>query len=383
MGALITSLVSSITASQTTGIQVRANPATLSPMRMPGGEIIGYNAYTGSGPWTLAKVVRGLEGTAPAAYPAGTNCLLGFVDSNQDGALFVDFAGGSSAPWIAESGGTLTGQLTGPSGNTFDDGYGNLTIQGSLEMTGGNNGTMPILDAHEFGLQLALNGQYLTVDSGTMLDNGNGVMYPSSAFYYPGGSGPLADSSGQLYFMNGETFADSSGNIYYSNGTIMADADGGLYGVGVHLTNIPSSAINGIQNGSNASSFVLGEFASTTLAVGSAVSLTSGTAKTVTSISLSAGDWDVTGVVDFHPGSTTTTTYFQGGISTNNNGLGSQDSYFSDPYAIATTSVDISEAVPVVRISITAVTTVYLVAKAGFGTSTLSAYGTIRARRVR
>lgn len=284
---------------------------------------------------------------------------------------------------LTTAGGTLTGELIGPAGNTLDDGYGNMTVQGSLAMTGSNNGTIPILDVHEFGLQIASNGQYITTDSGTYLDNGNGVMYPSNAFYYPGGSGPLADSSGQLYFMNGETYVDSSGNIYYSNGNIMADADGGLYGVGVHLTNIPSSAINGIQNGSNASSFVLGEFVSTTLAVGSAVSLTSGTTKTVTSISLSAGDWDVTGTIDFHPGSTTTTTYFQGGISLNNNGLGTQDTYFSDPYAIATTSVDISEAVPVVRISITGVTTVYLVAKAGFGTSTLSAYGTIRARRVR
>lgn len=128
---------------------------------------------------------------------------------------------------------------------------------------------------------------------------------------------------------------------------------------------------------------LVGDIITSVIASGSAVSLTTATAANVTSISLPAGDWDVSGVVDFHPGSTTTTTYLQGGISSTSATLGAQDSFFSDTHAIATTSIDAAKVVPTVRLSLSTTTTVYLVAKAGFATSTLTAYGTIRASRVK
>lgn len=139
----------------------------------------------------------------------------------------------------------------------------------------------------------------------------------------------------------------------------------------------------GTTTNDNAAAGVVGEFVSSTVAVGSAVALTTDTTANVTSISLTPGDWDVTGVVDFKPGATTTTTYFQGGISTVSATMGSPDTGFSNPFAIAATSVDASEVLPVVRMSLATTTTIYLVARAGFSISTLSAYGTIRARRMR
>lgn len=166
----------------------------------------------------------------------------------------------------------------------------------------------------------------------------------------------------------------------------------GTIGASTDFVKVPTTGITtfplglvglGTTTNDSAATGYIGEYVSASLASGSATSLTTGTAKTITSISLTAGDWDVTGVVDFHPDTTTTTTYLQGGISTTNNTLGAADTYFSNTFAIATTSVDASEVCPTVRISINTTTTVYLVAVAGFAISTLSGYGTIRARRVR
>ncbi|MFX4056687.1 hypothetical protein ACMUML_13940, partial [Enterococcus faecalis] len=50
-------------------------------------------------------------------------------------------------------------------------------------------------------------------------------------------------------------------------------------------------------------------------------SLTTGTAATVTSISLTAGDWDVDGTVLFNLGATTTVTQLVGSISATDNTL--------------------------------------------------------------
>lgn len=145
-----------------------------------------------------------------------------------------------------------------------------------------------------------------------------------------------------------------------------------------------SSLIAGVTNGGDAASGIVGEIITSVLASGSAVSLTTATAKTVTSISLTAGDWDVTGMVDFHPGATTTGSYFQAGISTTTNALGSQDQYTSAPMALAAgLGVDVGLNCPVVRQSLSGTTTIYLTCVAGFALSTLTAYGTIRARRVR
>lgn len=139
----------------------------------------------------------------------------------------------------------------------------------------------------------------------------------------------------------------------------------------------------GTATNDSAATGYIGEYVTASLASGSATSLTNVTAKTVVSISLTAGDWDVTGVVDFHPDTTTTTTYLRAGISTTNNTLGAVDTYSTNPFAIAVTSVDAAEITPTVRLSLSTTTTVYLIAMGGFAISTLTAYGTIRARRMR
>jgi len=119
------------------------------------------------------------------------------------------------------------------------------------------------------------------------------------------------------------------------------------------------------------------------VAAGSAVSLVSGTAKNVTSISLTAGDWDVGGNVSFTGGATTETTFTSGSISTTTNTMitAGLPSYTFEDADI--TNIARTQACGTRRVSLASTTTVYLVARAGFNISTLTAFGAMTARRVR
>ncbi|MBB0023622.1 hypothetical protein D7S70_08150 [Ralstonia pickettii] len=110
--------------------------------------------------------------------------------------------------------------------------------------------------------------------------------------------------------------------------------------------------------------------------------LSNGVSANLTSISLSAGDWDIGGNAYFHPGASTVITGLGVSISTTSaisNGLGGltyiQANYNTGGGNYLTT--------PTVRLSLSATTTVYLVGIANFGTSTMQGDGMIRARRVR
>ena len=141
--------------------------------------------------------------------------------------------------------------------------------------------------------------------------------------------------------------------------------------------------IIGTATNNNAPAGYVGEFISSTIAVGGAINLTTGVAANITSITLTAGDWKIAGAIDFHPGATTTTTGLQGGMSLTSATMGAQDSGFALPFAIATTAIDPSEPLAVSRLLLAVTTTVFLVAVGTFAISTLTAYGTISARRMR
>lgn len=128
----------------------------------------------------------------------------------------------------------------------------------------------------------------------------------------------------------------------------------------------------------------IGELLTAELAVGSATSLVTATAKTIISVSLTAGDWDVNGVVNFLPAATTSLTSHSAGSSSTDNTLGADGTLVSDSVAaVVLGSVTLRDAFPTQRFSLASTTTVYLVGSATFTVSTMTAYGSIRARRVR
>jgi hypothetical protein len=126
----------------------------------------------------------------------------------------------------------------------------------------------------------------------------------------------------------------------------------------------------------------VGEFISATVLQGSAVSLTTGTPANITSISLTAGDWDVWGSIAIVPSSTVT--IYEGWISTTSAAVPT----FPNNGAITLMQVAFSSATQQIlpvgreRISISGTTTVFLSASMTFA-GTVSGYGFIGARRLR
>lgn len=135
----------------------------------------------------------------------------------------------------------------------------------------------------------------------------------------------------------------------------------------------------------NAPAGYIGEFQSATVASGSAVSMTSGGTINITSLSLTAGDWDVSGVVAILAASTTQFRAIEGGIGTTSAAIPDLATGASAIIAYSSQTPGINFGFPVgpTRISLAATTTVYLCASAVFSAPGCLGYGFLRARRMR
>ncbi len=158
-----------------------------------------------------------------------------------------------------------------------------------------------------------------------------------------------------------------------------------------------TGGILGTTTNDNTDAGNVGEYVESIVLIGSAVSLVSATAKTVTSIDLDAGDWDCWGEVFFTGGGTTRFTELAGGISVTNNTLATVPSTngsfhvnratieagpATTAWVVGTNSTSSCSLSPN-RQLLSGTTTVYLIARAAFSVSTAAAYGKICARRRR
>lgn len=147
-----------------------------------------------------------------------------------------------------------------------------------------------------------------------------------------------------------------------------------------------TQGIVGTTTNNNAQAGSVGEYIESVIASGSAVSLTTATAANVTSISLTAGDWDVWGVVYFSQGATTLVTEYDASIGSTTATLGtsSAGTLCIQPGTNSAAVLVLNTLTPPAqRFSLSGTTTIYLVAMSVFTVSTCSAYGALRARRRR
>lgn len=148
----------------------------------------------------------------------------------------------------------------------------------------------------------------------------------------------------------------------------------------------PSSTIGIKGTGTNDSAQAgsVGEYSSNSTLT---TSITTATGTNATSLSLTAGDWDVQAIIGFTPASSTLVSRFQAGVSTTSATFGSFGTYSSQAFGVPGTGVQINSyevlTSPVVRISLSATTTVYAIAVSNFTGSTMTTDGFLRARRVR
>jgi hypothetical protein len=148
------------------------------------------------------------------------------------------------------------------------------------------------------------------------------------------------------------------------------------------ITPSQTLGIVGTTTNNDANVGAVGEVISSTVPQGSAVSLVTNTDKNVTSISLTAGDWDIWGNINLDTAASTSITAFTGSSSTVSNTRQSPSFTFRCA-AFVPGVVTTGQAVPQTRLSLSATTTIYLVAQATFTVSTAAAWGQIFARRRR
>ena len=140
--------------------------------------------------------------------------------------------------------------------------------------------------------------------------------------------------------------------------------------------------LTGVTDGSNASAGSVGEYVSSTVANGT-VSFSNGTPLNVTSISLTAGDWDVWGRLTFGSGSIPST------LNSLSSGVSSVTSSFNEQQArFYTTAAQLNgyntEGIPpMTRYNLTTTTTIYLVGNVYFSGGNVNGGGFIGARRRR
>ncbi len=149
-----------------------------------------------------------------------------------------------------------------------------------------------------------------------------------------------------------------------------------------------TSGIIGTTTNNNAAAGSVGEVVTSTVAIGSPVALTDVTAADVTSISLTAGDWDVWGNVKCITSGAVTVFYLNTWISTvsatqnADNTLVGILQYGTEGLLLTSTILGVAPITQ--RISLAGTTTIYLGCTSHFtGGTSQSAYGVITARRRR
>lgn len=135
----------------------------------------------------------------------------------------------------------------------------------------------------------------------------------------------------------------------------------------------------------SASAGAVGEYLESEILAGAAVALTTATPANITSLSLTAGDWDVWGEASFTLNAATTVTAINGWVSTTSATLPTAPNKGAMVTLTATLTTGATQCAPVGmrRISLAATTTVYLSAQASFAVNTMAAYGMLCARRAR
>lgn len=145
--------------------------------------------------------------------------------------------------------------------------------------------------------------------------------------------------------------------------------------------------IVGTATNDNAPAGSVGEYVSATLGSGSAVSLTNGTPANITSISLTAGDWDVWGEIQLIFSSGTAYTLYVGGTHTISATLPAAPDLSRNGWTGASQTIPSAVGngfvVGMKRFSLASTTTIYLVCQMGFTAGSPTAYGVLAARRVR
>jgi len=297
---------------------------------------------------------------------------LKIVGTNGGNAGYIDIASGTlrnSAGALALQSGTVTRLVLAIT-------TGNATWTQSVSTTGVGPAQTFNFGAHTALTASTINNAFITSAvtrqySTGALSNQALINFRSETIAFVGSSTATNPTTVQIdapTLGTNATFTNPSALTL--NGHLWFKTGGTVFGIVGSATNDNAVALN------------VGEYVSSLIATGSAVSLTTATAANITSISLTAGDWDVSGNVNFNE-TTSTVTARSAGISSTSATLPTDGSEAYNGVQSTVTSEINSITSPRVRMSLSGTTTIYLVGKATFSAGTCAGFGTLTARRIR
>lgn len=227
-----------------------------------------------------------------------------------------------------------------------------------------------------------------SVNSGLIGTTGTGNFVGSNggSLFSPQISTSILDASGNTML----TLTNTASAVNYFTMTNAATTGSPAFGASGSDTNVILTLnakgtggvmAKGTSTNNNASAGYIGEFISSEVLNASAVTPgASGTPFNITSISLTAGDWDVWGNIRVNTGSASDTSYLGW---TNTVSAAGKDNALIATFGPATAISGICFTVPYARYSLSATTTTYLSARLFYTGAAPTASGGIYARRAR
>jgi len=148
-----------------------------------------------------------------------------------------------------------------------------------------------------------------------------------------------------------------------------------------------TSGIIGTTTNDNAAAGSVGEFITSIIPFSSPAAIVSLATTTITSLSLTAGDWQVWGSIGFIPAATTNVRFAQVATNTIAGQIGPQETSYrlimQSSGFVYGAGAYLSGAIPEEIYSVASTTTVFLTARIRYAISTLTAFGFISAVRIR
>jgi hypothetical protein len=291
-------------------------------------------------------------------------------------------------------------ELFSLSGSSFDRRYlltgssvaqrisSSLVITGSVQITSSQGNVLTILGDSNRGVSKALKvvGGSPQIRFGENIEDTGAVLmsFSDNDFIAAGGadfsgtwSAKSTTGAGYIRIVNG-------GFTVWLSHTVTVSGSDPIFTASISSTALSGTLIKGTTTNNDAAAGYVGEYIEATAADASVTGWANGTFKTITSINLTSGDWDIEAVAMFGgSGGNITGTNTFATISQVTNSNESNVFAINESSIVPLTTVNVRLPVPKRRLALTASQTVYLVGRIVFTGGTPTAGGWLYARRVR
>lgn len=307
-------------------------------------------------------------------YSSSNNVLAGIAAVN-NGVL------------VYSAGGIPSSSTTLPSGLTIPGYQTSLTLPLSLA----NGGTNANLTASNGGIFYS-TGSAAAILGGTATANQLLLSGSSTTPIWSTSTYPATNAANTLLYASS---ANTMAALATANNSVLSTNGSGVPSWSTTLPAFTTSSITfnpttggivGTTTNDNAAAGKVGEFISSVILQAGAISVASGGAHNLTSISLTAGDWDVYGNITFIPAASTNATLLAVWTSATSATAPDPALFAENYYGAAGLVVGggfPGRNAPYQRYSLSTTTTIYISAFPIFSVSTMTMCGGIYARRVR